>query len=298
MIEKITVEELVRKHGRPLTRKGGRELIFPCPKCKRTKFEINIDKNVFHCFRCGTSGRVWSTGKNYYTEFQAKVEKSIEVFHVNYVPFQHIGLPLPVEVSEFLHEKNLLFTDAVRMGMGTSLAPTLRNRVIIPILENGKMVAAVGRALHKETKPKELFLGEAKGNVLYNIDTLNEYWKKVVIVEGIFDAEAVLRAGYAAVAVLGSNITDVQIGKLLAKRPGEILIMMDNDEAGREGAAKIFKKLHKRFKGFIGIVRWKSSPMLIQYKDPGESPIYIIDEAIRQFTYTSWEKLNGSAFIS
>ena len=65
----------------------------------------------------------------------------------------------------------------------------------------------------------------------------------VVLVEGIFDCEAVRRAGFASCAIMGSSLSDTQVGKLLSKSPSKIILMLDGDKAGREGTVKAYKKL-------------------------------------------------------
>lgn len=286
-----TVQELVQKYGKYTLRKGGEELVFACPNCHRFKFEVNIKKNVFHCFVCGTSGKVWletGGGNRFYSEFTR--EKKVKETNFRIPRFFARRLTMPM--ITYLRERGIRPGDEARMELGLSENFQLKNRVIIPIIEDGKMVSAVARAISPEQKPKELYLGEAKGNVLYNLDCLKK-WRNVVVTEGIFDAEAVIRAGFNAVAIMGSSMTEVQMGKLLSHRPFEVLLMLDNDDAGRAGAQKIFKNMKSRFRGFIGMVHWKKSAMFSGWKDPGECPTYVIEEAIRQFSFSTIDQWKG-----
>lgn len=152
------------------------------------------------------------------------------------------GWPAPVFL--FLQSKNLLVTDALRMKMGMSTEKRFNGRIIIPIIEDGRFVCYVARSLDGHNPVKELS-GPDKGDYVYGLDEIGKD-EDVFIVEGIFDAEALRRWHIKAVAILGSNITDVQVGKILAKHPASITLMFDGDVAGREATFKAATKLSAR----------------------------------------------------
>lgn len=282
-----TVQELVQKYGKYTLRKGGQELIFSCPNCHRAKFEVNIKKNVYHCFRCGVAGKVWleaGGGGRFYTEFTRETKVKDDTLKLDIKP------PSP-EMTAYLESRGVTWRRAEIIGAGGVSNWKFAHRVVVPIVEEGRLVAASARAINDEIKPKEIFVGE-KSNVLYNLDCMNK-WRNVVVTEGIFDAESVIRAGFNAVAILGSSMSEVQMGKLLAKRPFEVLLMLDNDEAGREGARRIFKNMKARFRGFIGMVHWKKNVMFSGWKDPGQCPTYVIEEAVRQFSFSNIDSWRG-----
>ena len=117
----------------------------------------------------------------------------------------------------------------------------LRGRVVIPIHdETGTLIAYAGRALDGH-EPKYRFpTGFRKSLVLFNLHrVLTTRARTAVVVEGFFDALAVHQAGYrAVVALMGSSLSRQQ-ADLLTRHFDRVLVMLDSDEAGRQGTAAI-----------------------------------------------------------
>ena len=73
---------------------------------------------------------------------------------------------------------------------------------------------------------------------------------------------------------MGSSISDIQIGKLMALRPSKVILMLDGDEAGRKATETIARKLDQRM-----------NPMAIQKvwlpegKDPDDLTLEEYEEA-------------------
>ena len=108
------------------------------------------------------------------------------------------------------------------------------------------MVNFAARAVFPSMQPKELFPADVnKDDYLYGLDEVRR-GDMVFVVEGIFDAEKVRSVGARAVAVLGSQMSGVQIGKLLAKKPSKVLLMFDNDVPGEKASIETYGKFIKR----------------------------------------------------
>lgn len=260
-----------------ITRKQGEEVVTNCPKCfGKSKLEINIKKMVFHCFRCSWGGRVHRIRTHTVTDInKADVIKSVTaVIHeeVNkvvippgYVPY-NISVAMPSHIN-FLVNRNMTQFRVNRAGWGYSTEPKLRDRVIIPIFEDGKMVCYVARSIDRNCKVKELSPPKDVANrshFIYNIDSVIE-GSKVIVVEGIFDCEAVIRAGFpVTVAILGSHMSEVQIGKLLRRKPASITLLFDGDKAGLDGMRRAYKDIMNRNFGNVSMVK------LPFEKDPDE----------------------------
>lgn len=250
------IQSIVRKLGAYSTRKQGEEFVFACPKCHRSKLEVNPRRKLFHCFRCDYKG----------TLKQILADLNIEAFSA--IPVNSVEKPVEIEAQEFKIPEFYSYradgTQGMEAGLhhflaargiesssdllvqskwGYSTNRKLYKRLIIPIIEDKKIVSYVARA-YDEREPKEIS-GPNKSWFLYNLDEIKE-GDDVFIVEGIFDAEALRRWGMKAVAILGSNVSDVQIGKLLAKRPKSITIIFDGDMAGKDATFKAAKKLTAR----------------------------------------------------
>lgn len=124
----------------------------------------------------------------------------------------------------------------------------LRGRIVIPIHDaRGELVAYAGRAIDGQ-EPKYRFpTGFRKSLVLFNLHrVLTRRVRTVIVVEGFFDALAVHQAGYpAVVALMGSSLSRSQ-GDLLTTHFDRVLLMLDGDEAGRQGTAAITATLAER----------------------------------------------------
>lgn len=257
------LNELKKKLGDFYIRKEV-ELVFKCFKCNRVKLEVNLNKRIYHCFRCGIGGTLLSLFKlldmqslersaelsfEYKTE-EIRPSSAVEIPGFKSFDFQFGTLNFKEDegIESFLDSRGVSMPTAALRGWGTSADPKFIGRIIIPIWENSRIVCYVARNIHKEG-PKELSPPSEVSNrshFLYNLDSIREN-EDIVLVEGIFDCEAVVRAGFDAVAVMGCHISEIQVGKLLAKSPKSISLMFDNDEAGRLGAARAFRDIGKRF---------------------------------------------------
>jgi DNA primase len=128
-----------------------------------------------------------------------------------------------------------------------------RDRVMFPITDGrGRLVSFGGRALDPEARAKYLNGPETglfhKGAQLYGLAEARRLLNRppsqggeadapLVVVEGYFDAIACWRAEVAAVAPLGTALTEEQMA-LLWKHHGEPTLCFDGDAAGLRAAHK------------------------------------------------------------
>ena len=85
----------------------------------------------------------------------------------------------------------------------------------------------------------------------------------VLLTEGPGDVFKAIDAGFGAVALLGTDISDVQIEKLAGLKK-KILVAFDNDKASVENAVKVSLRLRSR--GIEAEIRHPPSA----FKDVGE----------------------------
>ena len=108
-------------------------------------------------------------------------------------------------------------------------------RVLFPNFKQGRVVNVSGRSLD-DSEPKYLHL-PGRLDYLFNEDVLREH-KTVFIAEGAVDCLTLAQNGYPAVAVLGAkNFKLEDVGKFT--RCESVVLCLDGDPAGREGAVKI-----------------------------------------------------------
>ncbi len=123
-----------------------------------------------------------------------------------------------------------------------------RDRVMIPIADGrGRLVSFGGRALNPEDRAKYLNGPETdlfhKGSQLYGLGEARKLLAvsgeepPLLVVEGYFDAIACHRVGVAAVAPLGTALTEEQMALLWRHHP-EPTLCFDGDGAGVRAAHK------------------------------------------------------------
>ena len=149
------------------------------------------------------------------------------------------------KLSNFLHHKGIDDKLLSELGLITEedgrLKDTFNSRILFPIHDDvGHVVGFTGRVYKSDYKPKYLNSKEnhifRKGNILFNYHRARDAIrtkKEVIIVEGNMDAIRMYVSGIKnTIALMGVSLTKEQID-LLRKLHATIILMLDNDEAGR-----------------------------------------------------------------
>lgn len=115
--------------------------------------------------------------------------------------------------------------------------------VTIPVVWEKEMVGTVTRNTHSSL-PKyqnspdlprsEILFGEISGSS-----------SNIILVEGVLDALWLWQCGYNAGGLLGTYLADKQIKILKGYKFGEIVLALDNDEAGMKGTQEARRRLIK-----------------------------------------------------
>jgi DNA primase len=127
-----------------------------------------------------------------------------------------------------------------------------RDRIIFPITDaRGRVVSFGGRALDPQARAKYLNGPETelfhKGATLYGLAEARKLMaaandgSALVVVEGYMDAIACQRAGVAAVAPLGTALTEDQMEALWRLHP-EPTLCFDADGAGQRAASRVIDR--------------------------------------------------------
>ena len=162
-----------------------------------------------------------------------------------------IGLALDKNtLYQFLNKKKIAPEDMVSLGLvnqsGLTYHDVFVNRIIFPIHDaSGHVVGFTGRVYDGDYTPKYLNSKETsifrKGNILFNYHRARDAirtQKKVIMVEGNMDAIRMYVSGLQnTIALMGTSLTTEQV-VLLQKLRVPVLLMFDNDEAGKTATMK------------------------------------------------------------
>ena len=129
----------------------------------------------------------------------------------------------------------------------------LYNKLVIPIIKNGKTIGVALRDTTGKFIPKWLYQpsGLQINSLLYNFDNIldmygNNEISEVILVEGIFDVWAYYEIGVTnVIAIFGSSLKEEQY-KMLLKLPLNITLSFDNDDAGKKCTKEVMKKFKNK----------------------------------------------------
>ena len=154
----------------------------------------------------------------------------------------------------YLSERGLSLETIVDFGIGFCAKGMMSGRIAIPIHNvEGKVVAYAGRFPGEppgDTPKYKLPQGFRKSLELFNIDRAvkEPSDKPLVIVEGFFDCMNLWQHGCRKViGLMGSTMSEAQeyLIRQHADRDSRVIIMLDEDEAGRTGRDDIAVRLAK-----------------------------------------------------
>ncbi len=153
-----------------------------------------------------------------------------------------------------LEQRGLTPETIIDFGLGYCSKGMMADRIAIPIHNvKGEVVAYAGRLIGAppEGAPKyKLPPGFRKSQELFNIDRAIKEPKEhpLIIVEGFFDVMKLHQHGYRkVVALMGSTLsaTQEELIKRHTNSQSQIIVMLDENEAGRAGREDIACRLSK-----------------------------------------------------
>lgn len=150
----------------------------------------------------------------------------------------------------YLIERGLSLETLVDFGAGFCEKGMMAGRIAIPIHSvEGQVVAYAGRYVGDPTEgtPKyKLPPGFRKSQELFNIDRAKKESGPLIIVEGFFDAMTLHQLGHRkVVALMGSSLSAAQEALIQqhVDPQGHIVVMLDEDDAGRAARGEIAARL-------------------------------------------------------
>lgn len=176
-------------------------------------------------------------------------------------PAEPVNPPLTFELKNldsdhpYLKERDLTQETIRYFGLGFCKKGLMASRVVIPIHnENGELIAYAGRAIDKQGEKEGRYKLPSrfqKSYVLFNLHRAKEYMKDkgLILVEGYFSVFRLFQAGFPqAVALMGSSLSEHQEALVVetVSRGGKVILLMDNDEAGKACEEDCLRRLSKR----------------------------------------------------
>lgn len=223
--------------------------------------EISKDRGTFFCFSCQTWKSLtevvmFTTRKTFFqatrmidscateTDISGIID-DILVDRPEYVPFDEL-------MVRRLHQQAIDSPRAMRYYEGRRISTESINKfllgysekqdmITIPILtpDGSMFVGFVGRSVEGKDFKNTPKLPKSK--VLFNLHRARKY-DTVYVVESSFDAIRLDQSGIPAVATLGANVSKTQM-ELLTKYFNSVIVIGDNDEAGKGMQDKILDKI-------------------------------------------------------
>jgi 5S rRNA maturation endonuclease (ribonuclease M5) len=197
-----------------------------------------------------------NSNTDYYSEFNSMVEVFSQT--LNIFSDKEIELPFKMSTtSTYFMDRGFSATTLEYFGVKDSLDSALmKDRAIIPIYNDDgtKKVGCIGRSTKEYRLPKFLFYpkGLDKRYYLYNyhraisraIETSCLY-----LVEGQGDVWRLYEAGvYNAVSIFGKTLSEEQLEKINKLPLTKLVLIMDNDQAGKEARIKLHRQLSRSYK--------------------------------------------------
>jgi len=184
-------------------------------------------------------------------------DQDVAHFGLGYAPKDHTAL------KDALVQKGAKVSELVECGLlieveGKAPYDRFRDRLMFPIEDaRSKIVSFGGRALNPDEKAKYLNGPETplfhKGALLFGLPKAlkilgsSQTGPELVVVEGYMDVLACQRAQIAAVAPLGTALTEEQIDILWRRHP-EPTLCFDGDKAGMRAAYRALDRALPRLK--------------------------------------------------
>jgi DNA primase len=217
-------------------------ITFDCPFCGRGERHFNVSvlkqKPVYNCYSCGAKGN-WTylisniSGVSYkeakgivYGLFDyIHVEEKREEVKIHFPP--NTGWSL--DSLEYLKSRRITKKLAESLGWYFCNDGKYRDRIILPIYKDNIPITFQARTIRSDvglryTSPYRSPIGD----IVYGIDSYKPN-KRLILVEGIFDAVNLLSMYPCVGATFTKRVTDGQIRCMVEKGVKKVGLMFDPD---------------------------------------------------------------------
>lgn len=256
------LEDILEEAGLEPTDKG-QYFIVRCPDCGRKEMFIYKTSKKMVCNRrnkCGAEYRL----DDYLKENKSlsienvevkKYEKEDEDKKLEIPPVKFFTEPgkgfAKTKAIKYLAKRGIPKNNIKKLGYVYEPGNLYNNTIFFPFWENSRIVYFTTRDFtgrrfiyNEDGEKRELRYIAAKGfnshDFVYNIDEIKEEGD-LFIFEGLMDALSL--GEQIGTATLTSTIGDKQAIKIWDKAPGRIILVPDNDKAGKNNLIRNYRKL-------------------------------------------------------
>lgn len=214
--------------------KAGKEILVSCPlhEDKSPSCSVNLEDGRWICY-AGCGGGDW-------IDFVERVRRDPE-----YAPIESIVKAVynNTPVLESLLKRGFNRDILSRWGIEWD---SQKNAMSMPLWDRvGKLISTMWR-FPQGVQPKYRYeLGFKRSEALYGLWKLPTKVTQIVLVEGPLDAIWVQEAGISALAILGSSLSEQQVGIIKGLHATRIILCFDNDAAGRHADHEAIKLLRQ-----------------------------------------------------
>ena len=265
-IDKNSVLSLFIRNCTGVQQLSGDQYQTLCPfhKEKKPSFHFNLVGGLYNCKSCGKEGNAIKFAKLMEEDpkpFYSDVYKrNGGITEGNAVKQQKNskrinGKPM-VDLTPKLKEYKINYPEnkGYEPFMLNDIGKDKDGAITIPYWEDSK---CVGIKHHKPKNGKQSWW-EGDGRIKwYNSWVFDAFHKdQLILCEGEKDANRLVQLGYNATSTSGGALSVPPIPDKF-KEPKELIILYDNDKAGRDGSVKLANSLHKELGVFPFIGQWR-----------------------------------------
>lgn len=179
--------------------------------------------------------------------------KIATLFKFGWFPNQEfLGSLTSVLNEEQLLQHKLLYYHFNEFGIESLSSPLIHHNLILPFTNAyGKIIGIVGRSLLPDDErkaqgiPKYKNTSFSKAHNLFGLDMAKQTILEkncVFIVEGQFDCIKAFEKGIKNVVAVGSSSISFEQMCLILRYTDNIILLLDNDEAGQKGMSRCIKQ--------------------------------------------------------
>lgn len=250
-----------------------------CPNCaalgKRHddyKLSISLEKNVYHCYRCGCSGKVTSLLKGYVNsgnliryrmnfKDQEFSDSGNVLISSELMDYNNISNPIDcymINAVNYLKKRHISLDDVqkynIRIGKGL-----YKNRILIPTYDREGNIVYLTARDYVNKDPEQKYYnppGSHKALAVWNIQNITKD-DIVVITEGVFSGLAAtrnLKNKAKAVSIFGKSVSEAQVRMISEVNPKEIVLCFDGDVSKKEIVSN-FNKFRRIYHGDMSVLK-------------------------------------------